>query len=421
VNTLKRLQARSDQRPIAVAVNGAGFISKGLLHRLERTPGITTAIVTARNTDRATEIWEMSGRDEEVVVSDNVDVLNQAIADGRPVVAPSADVLGSLDGIDVVYEATGAIDHGAEVMLSALRSGRHVVSMNAEVDATIGHLLHDQAHRNGVVYTIADGDQPGAMLRQIDFVEGMGFEIAAALNCKGQLDVHQTPEISRQYATRDDTSILMTTAFGDGTKMQIENTVVANLSGLIPDKRGMHGVETDLAHAADDIANALSNPGRVEFTLRGDFKAGIGVLGTADDADMEMPYMRYLKMGDGPHYFFYRPYHLVHFEAAYTIAEAVLDSTSLGTPTTKRVAETITLAKQAVAKGTKLDGIGGAWAYGLIDTVEGSAGLLPVGLSGHATLTKDHAVDEPILTDNVELDDSALIVKLRAEQDALFT
>ena len=73
----------------------------------------------------------------------------------------------------------------------------------------------------------------------------MGIEVVAAVNCKRNLDVHQNPDDSRPYAERDGTSVLMTTAFGDGTKMQIENAVVANLTGLVPDRLGMHGVETD--------------------------------------------------------------------------------------------------------------------------------------------------------------------------------
>ena len=174
-----------------------------------------------------------------------------------------------------------------------------------------------------------------------------------------------------------------------------------------------------MASAGPDIAAALAGRGRVEYTLGGDFGAGVGVVGHADDAEMEMAFLEYLKMGDGPDYFFFRPYHLVHFEAPITIAEAVVDRAGLGRPTDQRVAETITIAKQDLAAGTALDGIGGAWSYGWIDTADAAAGLLNMGLSEHATLTRQLGVDEPIGLDDVELDDSALIVRLRAEQDLL--
>lgn len=133
-----------------------------------------------------------------------------------------------------------ALDYGARVIFGAIEAGKHVISMNAELDVTIGALLHHAARDAGVIYTISDGDQPGVMLRQIEFVTALGFEITAAINCKRVLNLHQDPAVSRQYANRDNTSLTMTTAFGDGTKMQIENVVVANITGLVPDRRGMH-------------------------------------------------------------------------------------------------------------------------------------------------------------------------------------
>ena len=196
--------------------------------------------------------------------------------------------------------------------------------MNAEVDATIGWLLHHEAAAAGRIYTIGDGDQPGVLLRQLDFVSLMGIEMVAAVNCKRNLDVHQNPDDSRPYAERDGTSVLMTTAFGDGTKMQIENAVVANLTGLVPDRRGMHGVSTTVERAADDISAAISRHGVVEYTRGGDFGGGVGVVGLRR-GPMVQPYMRYGKLGDGPYYFYFRPYHLLHFEVPMTIADVVLD------------------------------------------------------------------------------------------------
>ena len=419
VNGLTRLQADPSRQPVVLGIDGAGFIAKGLLYAMERTPGFAPAVVAARSPQRACDIWLASGRAvtaKDILSVEDPDQLAAAIADDRPAVTSDAGLLAETPGIDVVLEATSAFDHGAELMLSALRNGRTVVSMNAEVDATIGHLLHHQAADSGAVYTICDGDQPGAMLRQLEFVSSIGMDVVAAVNCKTNLDVHQTPEMSRDFAARDGTSQYMTTAFGDGTKMQFENTVVANLSGLIPDCRGMHGVHTTVETAAADITAALSAQGCVEFTLGGDFGAGIGVVGHCDDPEMEMAVLKYLKMGNGPEYFLFRPYHLIHFEVPITVAEAVLDRTCLGTPSSSRVAETITVAKRDLSAGTQLDGVGGFCCYGLMDDTAGAAGLLPMGLSEHARVTHSVAADEVIALDDVELDDSAPIVQLWEQQ-----
>jgi predicted homoserine dehydrogenase-like protein len=403
-----------------VVVVGAGFIGSGLVHRLVRTPGMGPALVVNRTPERGVEAYERAGRlRSDVVVSDDPEQLSIAVAESRPAVTADPTAVASVAGIDLIVEATGAMDHGARVMLQAMAAGRDVVSMNAEVDATIGHLLHHAAREHGVRYTIADGDQPGVLLRQIEHVVDMGFEIVAAVNCKRNLDVHQNPDDSRPYAKRDGTSVLMTTAFGDGTKMQIENAVVANVTGLVPDQRGMHGVETTVAMAAVDVPAVLQRRGVVDFTRGGDFGGGVGVIGAADDPAVVQPYMRYAKMGEGPAYFFFRPYHLLQFELPRTIAELVLDGRVLGVPPGDPVAEVVAVAKRDLEADEPLDGIGGYACYGQIDTVDRAGGLLPIGLAEYACMTGPVARDQPIPLDAVELDEDALLVQLRREQDEL--
>lgn len=401
-----------------VAVVGAGFIGRGAVHRLERASGMKPSLIINRSIESALLAYKVAGReDREVVVSDDPEKLAEAIDSDIPAVTASADVIEALDSIDVVVEATGALGHAANVILGSIEAGKHVISMNAELDATIGWLLHRRAAERGVVYTISDGDQPGVMLRQIEFVAGMGFEITAAINCKRNLDLYQNPDVSQQYANRDNTSLMMTTAFGDGTKMQIENAVVANITGLIPDRRGMHGVQTTLDSACEDIMAVLSQRGVVEFTIGGDFGGGIGVIGYADDAEMVQPYMRYSKMGEGPDYFFFRPYHLLHFELPLTIAEVVLDGRGLGSPVTEPVAEVVAVAKRDLVAGEALDGIGGFTCYGHIDTAKNAEGLLPIGLAEGPRVKRAFAKDEPIALDDVELDDQAEIIQLRNLQN----
>lgn len=404
----------------AVAVVGAGYVASGVVHRLERTPGMRAALIANRTVDRAVRAYEVAGYSrQDVLVSDDPDVLADALARQLPAVTAAAELLPDLSGVDVVLEATGALDHGAITMLQCLKAGRDVVSYNAEVDATVGWLLHRTAQEAGSVYTVADGDQPGVLLRHLEFVEGMGFEPVAALNCKRNLDVHQDPDDSSGYSARDKTSLLMTTAFGDGTKMQVENVVVANATGLVPDRRGMHGITTTQDRAAADVVAAISRPGVVDFTLGGDFGAGVGVVGRAPEPDKVATALRFLKMGEGPDYFFFRPYHLVHFEAPMTIGEVTLDRAGLGTVDTPPVAEAVAMAKRDLEPGDQLDGIGGFCCYGVADTAEGAAGLLPIGLSGHARVTRRVAQDSPIPLDAVELDKGAPIVALRHEQESL--
>lgn len=400
-----------DHGDAAIAIVGAGYVGTGVVHAVHQTPGMRPAVIANRSTGRACTAYEQLGVDPgDIVVSDSVPELQRAIERGQPAVTPDASLLETLP-VQVVVEATGALDHGTETILRMLDAGTHVVSFNAEVDALLGRLFHQRARQNGVVYTIADGDQPGVLFRLRQQVEGMGFSITAMLNCKRHLDVHQNPETGAGYAARDTTSAHMTTAFGDGTKMQVEQAVVANATGLIPDVRGMHGIESTVATAAIDVPAALSAPGRVDFTLGGDFGAGVGIVASHPNSRLHEKAMRFYKMGDGPDYFFFRPYHLVHLEAPLTIAEVILNREPLATIDGPHVAEVVAMAKKDLAAGEDLDCIGGFSAYGHIDTVDGAAGTLPIGLVEFASMTEPVATDDAIPLAAVELDESRRVVK----------
>lgn len=412
-----RLHRRSDEIGDAtVAVVGAGYVGTGVVHAIAQSPGMRPSLIVNRNTDRAVAALTQMGVDEDsVLVSDDVNDLAAAIRAGTPAVTPHAAIVADLP-IDVLVEATGALNYGTETILAMLDAGKHVVSFNAECDALLGWVFHQRARSNDVIYTIADGDQPGVLFRLQQQIEAMGFEATALLNCKRHLNVHQNPDTGAGYAARDTTSAHMTTSFGDGTKMQVEQALVANATGMVPDIRGMHGIESTVATAAVDIASALSAPGRVDFTLGGDFGAGVGILGTHPNHDLHEKAMRFYKMGDGPDYFFFRPYHLVHLEIPLTIAELILDNEPLATIDAPHVAEVVAIAKKDLAADEDLDCIGGFSAYGHIDTAEGAAGYLPVGLVEYAKTTQPVAQDDPIPLASVELDNVTIVREWKAMQ-----
>ncbi len=407
-NRLARREAERGLEPIAII--GAGYVGTGVIHSIAQSPGMRPALVVNRNTDRAVEAFVRLGLAEtDVVVSDDRSTLESAIISGTPCVTTDSSVITTLP-IDVAVEATGALDYGTRTILSLLDSGRHVVSFNAECDALLGWLFHQRARAAGVIYTIADGDQPGVLFRLGQEVEAMGFAPTAYLNCKRHLDVHQNPATGAGYAARDTTSAHMTTAFGDGTKMQVEQAVVANATGTIPDVRGMHGIESTVATAAVDIPAILSAPGRVDFTLMGDFGAGVGIVARHPHHDLHQQAMGFYKMGPGPDYFFFRPYHLVHLEIPRTIAELLLDGEPLITIDAPHVAEVVAIAKKDLSTHEKLDCIGGFSAYGHIDTAAGAEGFLPVGLVEYATMIADVTIDQPIPLAAVELDRTKIVV-----------
>ncbi|MCI0362511.1 MAG: hypothetical protein L0219_01430 [Phycisphaerales bacterium] len=417
-NRLRKRQAAGET--ISVAVAGCGLIGKGTVRQIDLTPGMRTGLIINRTVSRAVDAYVASGHSaSEIVVSDNLRELQSAIHARRPAVTTRLEPIRDLRGLDVAVEVTGAVEYGAQMALLAIAGGKHVVMMNAETDVTVGCVLKHLADDAGVVYTNSDGDQPGVLKRLVDFVQGIGFEIVAAVNCKGFMDVNATPDSIRPWALKQNTSLAMTTAFTDGTKMNIENAVLCNATGLIPERRGMHGVKTDLPTALADCMKVFERRGIVDYTLGGSFGGGVFVIGHADDPDMVQPYMKYLKMGDGPNYVFYRPYHLCHLETPLSIAEAVLDHEPTIAPIGSPIAEVIAIAKRDLKPGDVLDGIGGYTVYGQIDTCENSRGLLPIGLTDGVEMVQPVRSGEPIPLSAARLDDESTLVRLRRQQDCI--
>jgi predicted homoserine dehydrogenase-like protein len=417
VSLVHRLRQRERQHgPIRVAVTGAGFMARGLLRQLELAPGMAPVLVVARRPAAAARTWADTGAGA-VVVAKGAAEARAAIESGTRVVCPELDVLPELGLIDVLVEATGAVAYGASAALAAIEAGAHVVMLNAETDATVGGALKLRADAAGVVYGGADGDQPGVLRRMVDEVELMGMEVVAAVNCKGFMDAHATPESVAPWADRQGTSRAMTTAFADGTKMNIENAVLANATGLRPEVRGMHGVRTTLAEALRDCLAAFRGSGLVDYTLGGDFGGGVFVVARGEPA--VQPYMAYLKMGPGPEYLFFRPHHLCHLETPRSVAETVLDRAPTIAPLGAPVAEVITVAKRDLRPGERLDGMGGRTAYGQIDVAQRTGGLVPIGLCEGATVTRPLRRDEPIPLESVELAHDPVLAPLRRAQEAL--
>jgi len=413
MNTLKRLQQHEQAHGNSrIAVVGAGYVGTGVIQMLTTTPAVVVSLVIARDVSKGVSAYVSTGvKEADIVVSNDVAKLNKAIEQGKPAVTENIDVITELN-VELVIEVTGAINYGSSAIMAALNSGKNVISYNAEADALLGWTFHSTASSNNVLYTIADGDQPGVMLRLQQEIEAMGFEATALINCKRHLNVHQNPESGTGYTARDKTSAKMTTSFGDGTKMQVENAVVANATGMLPIKRGMTGFKTTLEDVVEDMSPVLQDGRFVDYTWGGDFGAGVAAMGVHPQYPMHKKAMTLYKMGEGPNYFFFKAFHLVHLELPTTLQSILVDQEPLAQVTEPHVSEVIAIAKKPLAKGDELDGIGGFAAYGHIDTAAGADGFLPIGLLDYATLEKPVNIDSPIPLDSVSLDLSVGAVQL---------
>ena len=413
--------------PIRVAMVGAGFMGRGVaLNILKSVEGMDLVAISNRNIDGARRAYNEAGVDEVVEVS-NVAELNDAIAKGKYAITDNALALCEAEGVDAVLEVTGAIEFGVEVALKTIENRKHIILMNAELDSTLGPLLKTKADEAGVVFTNVDGDQPGVMVNLFRFVKGMGVKPVLCGNIKGLQDPYRNPTTQKAFAEQWGQQPHMVTSFADGSKISFENAIVANATGMRVAKRGMHGptVEprTPIEGAVDwfPLEDLQDGPGIVDYVVGAVPNGGIFVLGTHDDPKQQH-YLNLYKVGPGPLYCFYNPYHLCHFEVHNTIARAVLFDDAAVAPLGAPLVEVVTTAKIDLKAGETLDGIGWDMTYGEAENADitHKERLLPMGLAEGCKLIRDVPKDQALTYDDVELPAGRKCDILRAEQDKMF-
>jgi predicted homoserine dehydrogenase-like protein len=241
---------------------------------------------------------------------------------------------------------------------------------------------------------------------------------------KGLLDPYRTPETQHEFAAEWGQKPRMVTGFADGTKLSMEMALVANATGFGVGRRGMTGQRC--AHVKDVPelfdAEVLLERGLVDFVLGAEPGSG-GFLVVYDDDAARKELMRYFKLGDGPFYVFYQPWHLPHLEAPLTAARAVLFHDAAVTPRGGPVCDVVTVAKRDLRAGETLDGIGGYMCYGVIEnsSVARSENLFPIALSHACTLRRDVARDEAIGFEDVDVPPGRYVDEMYAEQTRMFS
>lgn len=425
----RALRARAEQgNPVNVGLVGAGFAGRGFVHQVESaTPGMLVSVVANRTLDEAARAYAdlgVSVADEVVSVSNALE-LERAVGAGKRAITDDPTLVTGCEGVEVVVEATGEIEFGAGVAVGAIDAGKHVVLLNAELDCTLGPVLKRRADAAGVVFTDADGDQPGVIMNLVREAEMMGFTPVVLGNIKSLLDHRRTPETQAEFARNVFQRPKMITSFADGTKIAAEMACVSNASGFGVSERGMAGPRVDRVEDAPAVfpAEALhrAGDGIVDYILGAEPSFGVFVLAYSD-TEFHERYMRIYKMGDGPIYTFYRPYHLSPIETPLTVARAALFADASVTPLGAPVADVITLAKRDLRAGEILDGVGGFTCYGVMEN-SGPArdlNLLPLGLTDGCRLKRDLPMDAAVTFDDVELPAGRVSDELWDEQMRVF-
>jgi predicted homoserine dehydrogenase-like protein len=405
--------------PIKVALFGAGFSARHIASQIISSfPAIHLAIIVNRTLSHAKAVYELAGVNEVQSIS-QASELETAVQRGRFCISDDPSTVFEAENIDAVIEATGEVEYGAFVAMSSIKASKHIFVANCEVDATVGPLLKHYADKQGVIYSNSDGDEPGVARNLSRHVAAMGLEVVGAGNLKGFYDPHRTPETQQAFATANNQKPNMVTSFVDGTKLSMELTVTANALGFQVAKRGMHGIAcNDVRDCLKHFPEGTFQPGRgiVDYLVGAAPYTGAFVIGHTEHP-MKRDYLRYLKMGDGPLYVFYTPFHLPQLEIPITVARGVLMNDAAVTPKDKPYCDAIAMAKCNLKVGDELDGIGGFKSYAMIENFNTSLSnrLLPMGVSANCRIVRDVARDTPITYDDVVLPSNRPIDALRNE------
>jgi predicted homoserine dehydrogenase-like protein len=296
--------------------------------------------------------------------------------------------------------------------------------LNVEADITIGRFLNEEARRAGVVYTGAAGDEPAATLELIGFAQSLGLAIVCAGKGKNNpLNFDAVPADYEQEARERNMNARMLVEFVDGSKTMVEMVAIANATGLKPDIPGMHGPKA----TRDELANVLipradggvlSQKGCVDYSIGKGVAPGVFCIVESDHPRV-VERMVDLKVGKGPYFSLFRPYHLTSLEVPLSAAHAVLHKRADMVPLDHPVAEAIAVAKRDLKPGEILGKIGEtqyrAWAMTWSEARKANA--LPVGLAEKAKVVKPVKAGAYLTYENCVPDDGLTITQLRRRLD----
>ncbi len=397
-------------------------MGRGFASQCNKMPGLEIACLIDLDVERIKKVFnEITNLNP--VITDDLALLVNGLENNLPVGTTDINLIAKLP-IDVVVEATGVPEIGAKVAETSLKSKKHVAVLNVECDVTIGPLLKKIAEENDVVYTVCHGDEPIEAKALVDFARDLSFEVICAGKGKNNpFEPLSTPDTVADKARAQNMNPKMLCSFTDGSKTMIEMSALANATGLKLTKRGMIGPETSVKKLQDTYAlkedgGILDEAGVVDYCT-GDVAPGVFVVIKTNDEYVSEE-MTYLKMGAGPYFALHRPYHLASVEAPISIAKILLDKEP-SLVCEKRITEVIAATKKDLLPGDVLDGIGGYCYRGIADVREDAEkeNLVPIGLLQNAKVKKPLSTGQLITWDDVEIDSSQTIVRLRREQDAL--
>ena len=371
--------------PFRVGVSGTGFIARGFIAASRARSDFSISAVLTRRPPMSVE-----GISHHLLVR-------------------TAEELA--ERCDLVVECSGDVLHATEVIDAAFHAGLPVVTMNSELHVTTGSWFSGRG-----MLTEAEGDQSGSLAALAEEVEAMGFRAVVYGNTKRYLNLYPTPEEMEFWASKQGISLEQVTAFTDGTKVHIEQALVANGLGANIANGGLAGPRTQTLREAADILGqhaAAAGGAIADYAITPECPGGIFIAATHDS--IHQGALEYFKKGPGPLYIIERPHHLCYLEIAKTIRRIAFEKRPLLNNGPLPKVSVAAIAKQDLKPGHRIPrGLGSFTIRGETVRCADHLGHLPVGLVQNAVVRRPVKAGDILDMEDLDLPDSLALTAWRA-------
>ena len=364
-----------------IGVIGTGFIAKGLVRLLDQHPNFSVSGVLTRSA-----IDKRNDFPLEYLLTNSIEKL--------------------IDNSELIVECSGDAIYATDMIDKIVCASIPVVTMNSEFHVTSGSYFVDK----GLV-TEAEGDQPGVLAMLHEEAISMGFKPLVYGNIKGFLNENPSLEDMTYWGNRSGISLNMVTSFTDGTKVQIEQALIANGLHAGIAKDGLIGLaDDDMMHGGSILAEKAKELGYPISDYLLSPKLPAGVFLAVEPNENQKDGLRYYKMGDGPYYILERTFHLCHLEIMKTIDRVLRGGGVLLDNSANPTISVTTIAKRDLKPGETIKKGAGSFAVrGIAVKIKNHQGHVPIGLVNDAVIKRPVAKGVEITFDDIELPDSLAV------------
>ena len=416
------------KEPIRIAFIGCGKFVSMFLAQYNHLDKIQIDSIVDLNIEQAKNNCSNSGLDETTISEINFSKSLDEILDRN---------------IEIFIEATGNPIVGTVHAVKIIKNKKHVILVNVEADITCGKYLSNIAKENGVICSMAYGDQPSLIIEQIEWARLNGFSVVCA--GKGTkyhpIFEYSTPDtVWGHYGLTKERAEIesgmnpkMFNSFLCGDKSAIEMCAVSNAANLKCPSNGLTFPPIGVYDIAKKLipkqeGGLIDFDGQVEVIssidlnnkdIPNDLRWGVYIVIKAKNEYVKNCFKDYGMVTDssGNYSAIWRPYHYIGLELAQSIYSIALDNRATGF-TKNYNADVASYAKKDLKIGDKLDGEGGFCARGKLITSQKSKDekILPLGLTDNAILKKNINKDQVIRLDDVELNLPKEVIEARDYQ-----